>query len=323
MTSAQTLSNHTSFPNKQKPLLLSEQPEHDYTNTKSLEELETLSKIVSQRTLRSSTATKMTRQTRDQPEQTTPKATVSQTSNDSRKSDTNPRTSSENVMHMKGASGSNRCSSKWEKMSEETSAGQFEGISEPQLGRKISEEDGAMNTNKNTETMEDLMESEETKSQGGAKKSLGDILANQQTSGYHLRSAGSKSGNRETNFSEYYEYEYPGRNPSTNEGSMSQSLNPRARSSRGQGSTNGDNTAHHNGEATTQRGGSGQKNGSTRSVRNPNGQNIMCQEDLTNNETNEEMPRRGKTNDKTGKSDHEGVEDSLNCPGKSQFYGDS
>jgi len=316
MTSTQTIANHASFNSKQKSLHLPEQKEHQYSTTKQMGELETLSRLVSQHNLRTSTLTRKSPHSYEQSNQGTQNLSAVPTSENSRKSDTSPQASSENGNQAKGRLLPNRSSARQEKMNEETSHEKSSQRYETSRTRKSSEDIITYNTRRSSKAPEQAMETEDIKPQNENKKSVGEILTNQQAGGYHLRSTGHKSGNRDTSFSDYFEYEYPGRNPSGNEASSNYSSNIRGKSNRGAVSTNDDHSSHHNGESNSQKGGSGSKSGTSKRIKPQSIQSIMCNEEISTFEFTTEMHEKKRGSERLNREIREMEENNLKCTGK-------
>lgn len=302
MTSAQTMTNHASFPSKQKAHLLSDQNNHHFPSTKTNTEHETLSKGIAQRSLRNTTATRMSLRTRDHSEKDTHKEPAVPSEETTRKSDTSPQTSSENVLQSKNGLFSNKFAGKWDRASEEATSEKEGRASEPPSSRKASIDDTGYNTRKHTRAAGYAMETEEVKGQNGSKKVAVDTTAGQQGTGYHLRSTEYKSGNRDTNFSDDFEYEYPGRHPTSTEGPAGNNSNSRTRGSRGQASSNTNRIDADQEEASSGRGVTNQKRDTTRSSKRNGAYNITFSEEISTLQVPADMPKRKRSVDDSRRS---------------------
>lgn len=319
MTSTQTMTNHASFPSKQKAHLLSDSNSHHFPSTKTNTEHETLSKGISQRSVRNTTATRMSLRTRDQSEKDGHKEAAVPSEETTRKSDASPQTSSENVLQAKNGLFSNKFAGKWDRASEEASSEKEGRASEPPSSRKASIDDSGYNTRRHAKAAGYAMETEEVKGQNGSRKVAVDTTAGQQGTGYHLRSTEYKSGNRDTNFSDDFEYEYPGRHPTSTEGPTGNNGNGRARGVRGQASSNTNRIDPDQEEAASGRGVTNQKRDTTRTTKRNGAYNITINEEMSTLQVPADMARRKRSVDESRRTKGRLGESALDCLGKQRL----
>ncbi len=312
MTSAQTLSTHTSFNTKQKSSLLSEDSEHEYSTSKPISELETLTKFVSQANLRNSSASRMSLRSRDPGDQGSLKTSMVPTSENSRKSETSPQASSENPLNAKNKLNPSKLAAKLD----ENNLVKSPGANDLSRPRKGSEDNFTYNTRRSNKAVEQPMEIEDSKTQNDKKNTPTDSVSNQQAGGYHLRSIGPKSGNRDSGFSDDFEYEYPGKNPSGSEGGNANYASSRSKTARGSASTYSDNVGQANQEPATQKAGSGQKNSVSRRTRQPNIPSMICDEDISHMEMSSDVPEKRRTTDRIPRIKRDMDKVFLECTGK-------
>lgn len=313
MTSTQTLSNHSSYNQKHKSTALSEDSEHEFSSTKPISELETLSKYSSQNGLRNPPATRMSLRSREQPDLGSLKGSTAPTSENSRKSETSPQASSDNAVQTRGAGLQTRLAAKLEKVPVEgVSDKTTKGNDTPRV-RKASEDNFTYNTRKHNKAAEQLHESEDRKTQNDKKNTTTDTASNQQVGGYHLRRTGPKSGNRDLGFADDFEYEYPGRNPYSSDGGNANHSSSRTKTSRGGASIHSDHSAHAHHEMTTQRPASDQKNATSRRTKQSNLKNIMCAEDISNTDVPAVTNQKRRTTERISRYNRDVEEPNLNC----------
>jgi len=231
------------------------------------------------------------------------------TSENSRKSETSPQASSENPTQAKGKLFSSRLAAKLDKMPEDSLAEKSEGAK----GQKASEDVSGYNTRRQTKASEQTMEIEDSKAQNDKKNTPVESVGSQQIGGYHLRSTGPKSGNRESGFSDDFEYEYPGKNPSGSEGGNANYSSSRSKTSRGAASTNLDNSTVSNQDLATQKPGSGQKSAVSRKMRQSNIPSIMCDEDISHMEDLTDVPEKRRATERTTRYKRDIDEMNLKC----------
>src|SRR5262249_18993821 len=101
MTSTQTMSNHSTFGISNTSMLMTESRNDEISSNNSMDELETLSKFVSQRNLRNPSVPKMSLRSREITQQSLQKENTVATRDRNRRSEVSLQTSSENEMYMK------------------------------------------------------------------------------------------------------------------------------------------------------------------------------------------------------------------------------
>jgi len=311
MTSTQTISNHSSYSSRHKSIALSEDSEHELATSKPINQLETLSKYVSQPNNKSAPATRMSLRSRDQSDPVSLKGSTAPTSENSRKSESSPQASSDNALHIKGTGLQTRLAAKLEKVPIETTNNTSAKVGDASRTRKASEDNFTYNTRKHTKAAEQPHEKEDRKTQNDKKNATAEHASDQQVGGYHLRRTGPKSAHRDLGFSDDFEYEYPGRNPYASDGGNVNNSSSRARTSRGGASTYSDHSGHVHQETATQRTGGDQKNGTSRRVKQQNLQNILCNEEISNLDAHEEIYEKRRTT----RYNRDTEEPNLNCTG--------
>ena len=314
MTSTQTLTNHTSFNTKQKPLHLSDEKQHQYSSSKQINEVETLSKLVSQHNLRTSTLTRKPHYNQEQSIHPTQNLSAAPTSENSRKS-ASPQASSETTIQFKGKVLPSRSSTRQKNNLEEPSQEKSSQRYDTSRTRKSSEDMTTYNTRRHGKPTENTMETEDIQSNNENKKSIGEMLTNQQNGGYHLRRTGHKTGNRDTAFSDDFEYEYPNRNQAGNENSGDQSLSTRSKNQKGGVSTHDDNMNQDNGENGSQRGGSGSKNINTRRGKQHTPLSILGTEEISLKEYSTEIHEKKRSSMRITRETREIEDNHLKCTG--------
>lgn len=307
MTTTQILPNHSTFSNKPKSHLLSDQTAHNITSTKTLADQD-LTKTLSHRTMRNSSATRMSLRSRDHPDHVMLQDESSQPTESIRKADKGPQaTSSENAMLAKNDLLSSKSAGKWDRSSEDASSDKTTQACEPLSSRKVSEDDTGYNTRKHGKPQESSAESECDKDLSASKKSVGD-LTNQQASGYHLRSTGSKSGYRDINYADHYGYEISGKNGSNGDTMTSQGSSQRAKGHKGSPGNN-ESMSGSNGEMSTTRGHNSQRSSGSKSSKQINLNSIICNEEISSFNIPTNVGQKGRQSEILD-------ENSLNCAGK-------
>ncbi len=315
MTTTQILANHSTFNSSPKNMQL---PHSDdsYSTTNQIGDLQTLSMFISQQNTRASPLPKKSNKTPDQSHPDSQAVSTASTNENSKRSEPAPNPTTETSTHTKTKTITTRSGAKSDKANEDTQSEKSLQVAYATRSRKASEDTTTSNTRRQTRAAEQAIELEETKPQSENKKSNGDGSATQQGGGYHLRSAGQKSSNRESAFSDDFEYEYPGRNGHGSENSGNVTLSLRNRTNKGSTPTNEDNMSQQNGEGSSQKGGSGQKSGNSKKGKHLNMQNMICTEELTSFQFEAEIYEKKRSTERSIKFAMEMEENHLKCTGK-------